>query len=651
MSDNNQDVQDMDVDTPDPQPPHPQPQGEASPTHQDEVSLTLSLKWLESKKPQKPQKQRMLLEKSLQSWFNRCTTKVDCSVEEPQADGSVVIKIKPPPAVNELMKLKGETLMEKDGTKPVTILSISLGSSKMDTPTADDASVNSPPAAASINTKPSVADLAVDKMQLEGQKEPLTAKGNPPQDDKNRSEDCVVPLGLYWYISQIYKNEITRIEEETKVTITPSVTVKFDTKGEDGKPDEALSRFTDLVQRYLPDSRSSVIPLKFVDPDQWSDALKVIKDSNKLLVTMSSEEITVCGPDYCQKSLSSTLTAMQKSSTSFGESERPSWSQNFNGDLSLKIRMTIKDDLGDAGLTLEENHWKTLNTSYKHPLAKIQSKFNVDFKESNISEGKVNVKASYKGPGRNAAMESHAVRALLRLYQKIMTSSRHQPPPYGFSGLSGSEETTRGPGLNGHSTQNSEESTGGGATGDSRDDKCCICLSHFTDKQQLKCKHEFCKECLQNAMKFSGPICPICKDIFGEVQGTQPDGTMRWNRSSISLPGFPHCGHISITYNIPSGTQKENHPNPGRHYTGTTRSAFLPDNKEGNEVLQLLKKAFDQKLIFTVGASRTTGAENMVTWNDIHHKTSIAGGPERFGYPDKNYLSRVKDELKSKGIE
>lgn len=47
-------------------------------------------------------------------------------------------------------------------------------------------------------------------------------------------------------------------------------------------------------------------------------------------------------------------------------------------------------------------------------------------------------------------------------------------------------------------------------------------------------------------------------------------------------------------------------------------------------MLRLLKKAFDQKLIFTVGTSRTTGAENQVTWNDIHHKTSTVGGPEKY---------------------
>uniref|UniRef100_A0A3Q2C7K4 E3 ubiquitin-protein ligase n=1 Tax=Cyprinodon variegatus TaxID=28743 RepID=A0A3Q2C7K4_CYPVA len=245
-------------------------------------------------------------------------------------------------------------------------------------------------------------------------------------------------------------------------------------------------------------------------------------------------------------------------------------------------------------------------------------------------EGKVNVKASYKTRGGNPAMESHAVRALLRLYQKIMIRA----------------------GMNGHSTQNSKESATGGATDDNKDDQCPICMSGFTNKQRLKCKHEFCQECLQSAKKHSGPICPICKDVFGIMKGNQPDGTMRCIKHKyIDLPGFPGCGHIEITYSIPDGKQKDNHPNPGERYWGTTRTAYLPDNIEGNEVLRLLKKAFDQKLIFTIGASRTTGMENAVTWNDIHHKTSMFGGPERYGYPDETYLSRVKEELKAKGIE
>ncbi|KAK7915949.1 hypothetical protein WMY93_011710 [Mugilogobius chulae] len=98
-------------------------------------------------------------------------------------------------------------------------------------------------------------------------------------------------------------------------------------------------------------------------------------------------------------------------------------------------------------------------------------------------------------------------------------------------------------------------------------------------------------------------------------------------------------------------SQVAKHPHPGQIYHGTYRTAYLPDNQEGREVLQLLKRAFDQKLIFTVGVSRTSGMDNMVTWNGIHHKTSMHGGPQCFGYPDPHYLSRVKDELKAKGIK
>lgn len=75
--------------------------------------------------------------------------------------------------------------------------------------------------------------------------------------------------------------------------------------------------------------------------------------------------------------------------------------------------------------------------------------------------------------------------------------------------------------------------------------------------------------------------------------------------------------------------KQKNHPNPGKPYGSTSRTAYLPNNKEGQEILQLLQRAFNQKLIFTVGQSHTTGAQGVITWNDIHHKTSKTGGPTK----------------------
>ncbi|XP_049978351.1 protein mono-ADP-ribosyltransferase PARP14-like [Alexandromys fortis] len=134
-------------------------------------------------------------------------------------------------------------------------------------------------------------------------------------------------------------------------------------------------------------------------------------------------------------------------------------------------------------------------------------------------------------------------------------------------------------------------------------------------------------------------------------KGNQPDGTMTFTTSRQSLPGYEDCGTIEIQYIMGSGIQTNEHPNPGKPYSGTRRTAYLPDTQEGRHVLGLLREAFKNRLIFTVEDSRVPGVSDVVTWNDIHHKTSTFGGPGNFGYPDPHYLTRVKAELKAKGIE
>ena len=50
-----------------------------------------------------------------------------------------------------------------------------------------------------------------------------------------------------------------------------------------------------------------------------------------------------------------------------------------------------------------------------------------------------------------------------------------------------------------------------------------------------------------------------------------------------------------------------------------------------------------------VGVSTTTGSDNCVTWNDIHHKTSNRHG-HPYGYPDPAYLDNVLAELAQHGV-
>lgn len=132
-------------------------------------------------------------------------------------------------------------------------------------------------------------------------------------------------------------------------------------------------------------------------------------------------------------------------------------------------------------------------------------------------------------------------------------------------------------------------------------------------------------------------------------EGPQPPhGQMVINYIAIPLPGFSNEQYgsneaptIEIVYTIPSGIQGPLNPYPGQPYTGTVRKAYLPNNAEGKYALSLLRRGFDDQHIFTVGKSSTSGVENVVTWNDIHHKTNINGGPEKYEIQYKLILQYI----------
>ena len=181
-----------------------------------------------------------------------------------------------------------------------------------------------------------------------------------------------------------------------------------------------------------------------------------------------------------------------------------------------------------------------------------------------------------------------------------------------------------------------------------------------------KCfNHYFHKECLEHLHKSTNPSgndswvrCPVCSATYGVRIGTMPPGTMNVTvDQNLRCEGYPQHPTIIVNYNISGGRLPNGTNFSGKLYIlyiyiyiGTGRTGYLPDNKEGREILELFKIAFDRKLTFIVGTSVTTGRTNTVVWSGIHHKTAIGGGPTFFGYPDKTYFNRVKQELADKGV-
>ena len=203
-------------------------------------------------------------------------------------------------------------------------------------------------------------------------------------------------------------------------------------------------------------------------------------------------------------------------------------------------------------------------------------------------------------------------------------------------------------------------------------EKCPICLCEFYDNiisedtknialkelfsyypqeidtiKLFKCDDHFYHiECLSNFIQEkTGFKCAICQKIYGIIEGNMPTGTMKaYLNDNTHCSGYQNLGTIVINYNINKGNYN------GKPFSGTSRRNYIPNTEKGRILLGLLKIAFDRKLTFTIGTSVTTGVQNTVIWNGIHHKSSLSGGAVNYGYPDPTYFNRVCEELASKGV-
>lgn len=186
---------------------------------------------------------------------------------------------------------------------------------------------------------------------------------------------------------------------------------------------------------------------------------------------------------------------------------------------------------------------------------------------------------------------------------------------------------------------------------------CSVC-EHLEQGEESgkRCQHAFCVPCVQQYFSDEQRLCPVCGiDEESRVQApaTQPtDGIMMVTYdNAFRLPGYEITsrGTIIVCYSFPPGVQKDSQPNPGQKYSGVSYTAFFPLSTEGSSIVDLLQRAFDNRQVFGLAPTSDHKTEE-ITWNGIHHKTNIYGGPKKCGYPDPVYLKRVRHELHNKGF-
>ncbi|TUX70079.1 E3 ubiquitin-protein ligase DTX3L [Bagarius yarrelli] len=608
----------------------------------DVVVVHVKVDWTE----ELPERWRFHLEKALQTWCNS-EAKDKGSVKIVQMlDGERTAEVEITPS-SALKNIKTATLTFKNLDRTANVLF-----QKVRKPENKSSDLTMTENLTTLKVKDvEVPSKLLTDAEMNGASAPLT-----------------LPAFLYCYLSQVYKEEMKNIEKNFGVKIKEETCVSIFDENQ-RKDSDSVRRATEAFTELYQNSTKKLKALSIPSTDTKFDMMKkrlcyFAGQENKIMLNISANEYRMFGPQDVTSVLDTQLSLIggaKVTSTSFMSNSNPesTWS-------SQSLHMVLKDVA--SRIEMAEAHWELLRSAFKEQFLEIQKKFGVEF-QGEPGQGLVTVSARTKNANQ-VNLEVHALNALTHLYQKVVTSAPGcdlTDASYNKTSQQGRQEVLaqhtdiqeeqrkENFRLFGHlvPTVDKIEKVWDGAHGidwkaepidinqeisdktkandkeEESEDNCPICLDTFTQKQKLSCSHEFCEDCLKHSIQSSGEICPICKQIFGILQGNQPEGTIQVSWISRNLPGYSGYGTIQIHYIIPSGIQTSAHPNPGQHYHGTSRTAYLPDNAEGKHVLELLKRAFEQKLIFTVGMSRTTGAENSVVWNDIHHKTNTHGGPQK----------------------
>ena len=168
----------------------------------------------------------------------------------------------------------------------------------------------------------------------------------------------------------------------------------------------------------------------------------------------------------------------------------------------------------------------------------------------------------------------------------------------------------------------------------------------------------FRADTLEAAFRAGGAsACPHCRTPYPLPSPAQPRATMTVRvdpRSAVggapAARGGGGGGVIVVEYEARSGTQTDAHETPGAPFKGTGRVCYYPHDARGREAVALLRRAFALGRVFKVGTSVTTGAPGQTVWAGIHHKTNLEGGPANHGYPDAQFLERLKTECMAHGI-
>ncbi|XP_051769508.1 uncharacterized protein dtex3lb.1 [Ctenopharyngodon idella] len=223
------------------------------------------------------------------------------------------------------------------------------------------------------------------------------------------SAGFTLPLYQFWYIHHAYRKELEQFEKQHGVSICAevSVSIKHMQRSSPDSVSKTTADFQTLVQRCTDSFSDAVISHNHMDSDIVKQALRHIQsEETKMMFTMSASNCLFFGPNK--------FTDIIKR-----EVEETRVEGQFN-DKSL-LDMDTKDL--PIQLEMDKVHWDLMKLSYKEKLSQLETKYGVSFHEEK-QQKKLTIKVEAQSKGvQHINLESHAIRALTQLYQKLASAA------------------------------------------------------------------------------------------------------------------------------------------------------------------------------------------------------------------------------------
>ncbi|XP_067243674.1 uncharacterized protein [Chanodichthys erythropterus] len=379
-----------------------------------------------------PDRWRATLEKALQSWLSILKEETSVlSLELMDDQSCAVVQITPSAALKVLKKHTPIYLKVKDKEskfKEVTARICPYEACSATVPRKSKLKENRAPSTKVISSV-SVTAASEDPNNVED----VAASNRAPNKAETTITDEIthetpavfpLPLCLSWYMQYTFGKELKQIEKQYGVSLCAEVSVSINPT-EISRIDsvsKASADFQTLVQRCVDSFSDADINHNHMDSDSVKQALHHIQsEETKMMFTMSASNCLFFGP----KKFTDVIKREVEETRVESKFNNKSSQMDVDNNDSPQIRSSLDMETNDLPTQLEMDklYWDLMKLSYKEQLLQLETKYGVTF-NAEKQQKNVIIKVQARSNGvQRINLESHAIRALTHLYQKLASAA------------------------------------------------------------------------------------------------------------------------------------------------------------------------------------------------------------------------------------